>query len=228
MLRFFVISGALFFAANSSAVEFSVGRASIQFQEDQWREISLIDPGLAYGGEVSGTINSETKVFAKTSRLGVLDAVVLIRGSSGGVQRGTMSYSPNCKAAADWFARGNSGFKRPYAECFLVSPVYPGKAMLEELGQDVVKALGSDATKVPEVFQFIFSRYANSNGTFLQVSMLLGPGLVGRTGVVGEELPRGIEPKFVLMGEDLTQAVRASVMSLAGQAKLPAVAFDNK
>lgn len=204
------------------AGDFSVGRAEVVLPGDGWRVLALPANTLPYGGEASGAIQLENKVYVKESPSKKLEAMAFVSASPGGINNGYLQYSPDCKSwPSSFFAKGNSGFNQPFVECWRVFRKYEALGALKGLEPGTFDLLTKANLDFPAVFQVLTSNYSNSNGTLLDVHLFLAPGILGREGQVADELPEGVDPKFVLLGQELAQAVRASVMSLSGKFVLP-------
>ena len=211
---------------SAHAAEFDVGRATVVFPTEDWRETALPDEGLAYSGHKSGALSSETKLFVKESSERGIEAVVLLRGSKGGLPGSLMTYSRQCKGDDKFFAEGTTGEKLRVAHCLRVFPRYTMSSLLESLGKDVQEAMKDAQSKLPESAYYIDSTYSNSNGSSLRAYALLAPGFKGRPGSVDVAFPKGIEASHVVWGRELNSAVRGSVTSIFGKMEFPALNFD--
>jgi hypothetical protein len=204
------------------AGDFSVGRAEVVLPGDGWRVLALPGNALPFGGEVSGAIKIENKIYLKESPSKKLEALAFVSASPGGIGNGYLQYSPSCNSEPSiFFAKGNSGFNQTYAECWRVFRKYEAHSVLKVLESGAYALLTKENLGLPTTFQVLTSNYSNANGTLLDVHLFLAPGILGRDGQVVDELPEGVDPKFVLLGQELAHAVRASVMSLSGKFVLP-------
>lgn len=208
------------------AADFTVGRAKVTLPGQDWRAIPVADAGEDYSGDVSGNIKSQTVAFLKETLGKPLLALVVVRGNAGGITRGAMSYSPSCKSGEHWVATGNAGFNRSFAECWQVArQAHSAADIFRALAPKAAEALAGDKALLPQSFQPVLSSYANSNGTFLDVRVFLGPGFVGTAALsVAPPANRTVEV-LVDWGKDLAAAVRGSVNSMSGELVFPAFSF---
>lgn len=207
------------------AAEFPVGRADVVFPTDDWHVAELPDPGAAYGGDRHGVIPSEMKLFVKTGQQGEVQAVAVVRASTSGVTASYMTYGRRCESTDKVFAEGLSGDALPYASCLQVHPSYTTRSLLDHLGEPGKTILAAYDGKFPEGMHEVTSSFANSNGTFIEMSVWLAPGFAGIPGTVSEALPERVPASHVLWGRALHSAVRGSVTSIFGTLKFPALSF---
>ena len=210
------------------AAEFDVGRATMVFPTEGWRVVQVDDKGRAYDGEVSGSIQSETKIFVYQSPESAAEAVIVVRGSSGGMSNGYMSYSPSCKNSDEVYAEGNSGYDTGFAQCLIVLPLYTAPSVLEKLAPQAERILKDQGVNVPKAVSTVWSQYANSNGTFLDVRAFFAPSFAGHDASVDAKLPSGVLAQNVAWGRLLTQAVRGSVNSFSGKLVFPSLEFKRQ
>lgn len=210
----------------ASAAEFSVGRVEVIFPTDEWREVILPDKGSAYGGDRSGVIESETKLFIQAPSGEHPGALVLVRANAAGMRSsGTMIYSTSCETSEYYLAEGNSGFQARAAHCLMVFPAYATEEVMSKLAPPVVwDWLRSSRAQLPRSMATIWSRHSVSTGTFLDVHVFLTP----QAGAVDDDtpdvkLPSGVLPQHVRWGRQLKEAVRSSVYSLSGKLRMPSM-----
>lgn len=208
------------------AAEFQVGRATVVFPTDDWTVADLPDQGAPYGGDRTGVIASERKLFVKTAPNGVVEAVAMVRGSKGGVTAAYMTYRRECNTTDRYFAEGRSGDALRFAECLSVHPRYTMSSLLKSLGDAGKSMLKAHTGTLPEAMYEITANFANSNGTFIEVEVWLAPGFEGSPGTVSEALPEDVEARHVVWGRALNKAVRSSVTSIFGTLKFPAMSFS--
>ena len=206
-----------------SAAEFSVGRVDVIFPTDDWREVSLPDKGKAFGGDRSGVIQSETKLFIQASSAGQAGAMVLVRANASGMGTGTMIYSTSCETSEYYFAEGNAGHQARAAHCLHVFPAYATTAVMEKLAPpEVQEWLRASRMQLPDSMVTIWSSHSVATGTFLDVRVFLTP----QAGAADDDvpdvsLPNGVLPQHVRWGRQLKDAVRGSVYSLSGNLRIP-------
>jgi hypothetical protein len=210
----------------ASAAEFSVGRVEVVFPTDDWREVVLPDKGKAYGGDHSGVIQSETKLFIQVPSGEDPGALVLIRANAAGMRSsGTMIYSTSCETSEYFFAEGNAGFQASAAHCLLVYPAYTTESVMSKLAPSVVLDwLRSSRLQLPKSMATIWSRHSVATGTFLDVHVFLTP----QAGAADDDtpdvkLPSGVLPQHVRWGRQLKEAVRSSVYSISGKLRMPSM-----
>jgi hypothetical protein len=209
------------------AADFSVGRAPVKMPGEGWRILEIADKGRGYqgGGDVDGRIQSETKVFIKESSSKSVEALVVVRGSSGGLRNGVMVYTTECSAGKNGYASGNSGTRTSYIDCLQVLRKFPSESVLQAFAPNVLPMLKADNTVLPPALTTISSHFSNSNGTFLDVLAFFAPNFAGREGKAADNSAEGVEPQSVVWGHELSDAVRGSVRSLSGTLAFPEIEF---
>ncbi len=216
--------GAFFLANTTIAVaqDLSVGRANITFLSSGWTAVATQDKGLAYGGDAEGVVSADSKIFINKLPDGNLNAVIIARGSAGGMGVGSMRYSPKCESQGVLFADGNSGFDRTFAQCLRVFGFMNSQSLIKNLPveqQNILKPYFANPTSSVRP---IIVNYSNSTGTFLRMMVLLTP---GSAGISKEGLP-SLKPdtnsnQSIAWGKSLMQAVKGSVTSLSGKLTFP-------
>ncbi len=208
------------------AVEYSVGRVEVVFPTDDWREVVLPDKGEAYGGDHSGVIKSETKLFVRAASDEQAVALVLVRANASGMgASGTMVYSTSCQSSEYFYAEGNEGFKSRAAHCLKVLPAYASAAVMSKLAPPAVQDwLRASHFQLPPSMATILSHHSVATGTFLDVRVFVAP----QAGAPGDDtpdvkLPNGVMPQHVRWGRQLKEAVRSSVYSLSGKLRMPSM-----
>lgn len=206
-----------------SAAEFSVGRVDVIFPTDDWREVNLPDKGKAFGGDRSGVIASETKLFVQASSAGHAGAVVLVRANTSGMGTGTMIYSTSCETSEYFYAEGNAGHQARAAHCLNVFPTYATEEVMDKLAPPAVQEwIRSSRVQLPKSMATIWSRHSVATGTFLDVRVFLTPQAGAADDDVPDvKLPSGVLPQHVRWGRQLKDAVRSSVYSLNGKLRMP-------
>jgi hypothetical protein len=220
-----VLLSACVLGSAAHAAEFEVGRATVAFSTEDWRETVLPEKGLGYAGDKTGAIASEVKMYIKESPQGRIEAVVLLQGTKGGLPGALMTYSRSCEGNKQFFAEGTTGDSLRFAHCLRVFPLYTASSLLAEMGADVQLALKDEQSKLPEGMYAITSEYSNSNGTSLRAFAMLAAGFEGIPGQLDVDLPSGIEAGHVVWGRQLNSAVRGSVTSIFGKMDFPDVSF---
>ena len=118
---------------SAQAAEFDVGRATVVFSTDGWRETPLPDAGLKYTGDREGFLAAERKLLIKESPLHGIEAVFLLR-SNRGLTNGRMSYDRQCDSTDVFFAEGATGGALRVADCLRVFPLYTVSSLLADVG----------------------------------------------------------------------------------------------
>jgi len=207
----------------------SVGRAEVKLPGDNWQNFPIAQEVSHFGGDRDGQVNSERKIFIKKSAANAVQAIVLVSGSTGMGGPGVLQYSPTCPSDKYWYRQGNEGFNRPFAQCW---GVLKGEPIVLESLQGLVPELSAISSKEkPEMSKgayTVFSSYKNQNGTFLTVKMFLASDFSLPNPSVSEVKAEGVEGKVVQYGIQLSEAVRASVMSWSGALTLPGVGFTEQ
>jgi hypothetical protein len=217
----------LLFTLNAYAVEFKVGRTTVQFPDDNWSEVAYSDKGADYSGDISGTVKSETKAYIKKSDANVVEAIVLVRSSLGGVSTALrFTHSVQCDSNENSYAYGNTGFNRDSAECVRVFPAYSAEGVISTVAPNILNTINRQNLKLPDSFWTAFSYGATSNASFLEVTAFISPEYAGRNGAFDAKLPPGVQQENALWGRELFKAVRSSILSLFGKFTFPVL--DNK
>jgi hypothetical protein len=152
---------------------------------------------------------------------------VVVESSSSSVDtgRGTMGYSPKCEGTEDFYADGNSGFRRSFARCLRVTKLFAASSMFDAFAPDVPQRLVADGVSVPAAMRAFSAQYANSFGIFLNVYVLVPPASPGLGGAGDDTSPPGIGERNVRWGDALMEAVQGGVNSLSGAVTLPVLDF---
>ena len=201
-----------------------VGRASVMLNGPGWEPIQTQDKGVAYSGEISGTIPSESKLFVNKSVDGQVLAIIHVRVSKGGIGQGYFTYSPTCSDKDASFAEGNKGPQAPYAQCLLVYPQYTTVSLLAQLDASERKLIEPYSPVTPKAMRSVFAIYRNQNGSFAQVHVFMAPQFVG---VTATEVNEAVDA-YSLWGKALMQEVRSSVNSFSGKLNVPSMAFKSE
>jgi hypothetical protein len=208
----------------------AVGRAEIKLPGDNWRNFALLEEVSQFGGDRSGKITSERKVFIKASSSNAVEAIVVISGSAGGLGApGKLQYTPNCASDAYWYRNGNEGFNRPFAECWGVLKGQPvAQDSLTGLVPELSPVLSKENLRMPNQAYALFSTYQNELGTFLTVKMFIASGFSVPNASAAESVPEGVDSKVLQYGVQLASAVRASVTSWSGLLTVPGFGFTDQ
>jgi len=183
-------------AVAGHAAEFSVGRVDIRFADEGWKEVPLPDATQAYGGEKSGALEVQAKLFVRAESVREAPVLVLVSTNSagmGGGRGGYMSYSPNCKSDDRNYREGNEGFRASFAQCLTVMPRYNGASVIKALAPQLEGELLTEGAKLPR-----------ADGT-----------------AAADALPKDVPPAHVAWGRQLKDAVKSSVYSLSGRLDMP-------
>lgn len=210
---------------SSLALDVEVGRASVKTSGEGWSVLAQEDKGQAYTGEVQGVIQSETKVLLKGMAPDSLQALVLVRASTGGMNYGYMQYSSECKPSNGWHAKGNSAPSQPFLECYKIGQNWPAEQSLRAIAPKLFETLGDRTQQLPRAWTPIVAFYANSNGSFVEVRLFVTPELIAASDAPVTDVPRGLDPKYVQLAEALMDGVRGSVRSMSGKLPIPEMRF---
>lgn len=221
-----LVGASLLAMAPLHAEEFSVGRAEVQLPNGPWRELSLPDAGKDYGGDVSGNIPSETKLFVKEGAGQTVEALVLVRSSSGAVRGGTMTYSGECQSNKDSFGEAGQSWGRGSTQCLRVLRQFGTRSLLKVLAPQLTELMEGNTHLPPGMFT-VLSQGAVGTGTFLDVRVFLAPTFVGASDPVDAQLIEGVKASHVAWGRHLREAVRSSVFSLSGKLVFPPFEFKS-
>ncbi len=206
------------------AAEFSVGRYDVTLPAGQWQALDVKDDGVSYGGDRPGTFKTASKLYVKLSAEGAVEALVLVRANSSGLDSGsaTMSYNRNCESDDKVFRDGNTGTKLPYAQCLQVYRPYLAADLLQRVSPEALSALQAKSLALPKGLFMTRNRHAISNGSFLDVTALFARPVAGPADATATKLPEGVPPSHVAWGQQLKAAVKSGVGSVFGSLELPA------
>ncbi|NJM42969.1 MAG: hypothetical protein HC858_01325 [Brachymonas sp.] len=160
-------------ATQANAHELTLDRATITFDSANWISATAQDKGMAYTGDLQGTIDSESKIFINKNSAGELDAVLIARGSLAGLQGGYMAYSPKCPANGVLFADGNEGFNTTFAQCLRVFSFVNPQGVFTTLAKDQQEILKPYFASWQGLVRPMTAYYANSTGTFVHMLVLV-------------------------------------------------------
>lgn len=212
-------------AVTGHAAEFSVGRVDIRFADEGWKEVPLPDAALAYGGEKSGALEVQAKLFVRAESVRESPVLVLVSTNSagmGGGRGGYMSYSPNCKSDDRNYREGNEGFRASFSQCLTVMPRYNGASVIKALAPQLKDVLPTDGSELPSLYT-VSSRHAISTGSFVDVRVFTVFPISADGTAAAEALPQGVPPAHVVWGRQLKDAVKSSVYSLSGRLDMPPI-----
>lgn len=210
-------------AMAAQATDFSVGRVEVEFAEEGWREMPLSDSENAYGGEKAGALAVQSKLYVRGGAGSDAQVLVLVSATSGGLGAAYMSYSPTCQSDAENYREGNTGIRRPFAQCLTVTPVYTSESVLRSLAPEILDLQSAGTVSVRSPVYTVWNRHAISTGAFVDVRVfVMSP--MGATGTsVAETLPNGVPPEHVAWGRQLKDAIKSSVHSLSGRLVVPPI-----
>lgn len=219
------LCGGVFLGALAAqAADFSVGRVDITFAEEHWKEVPLPDATEAYGGDRAGALAVQSKLYVRAGSDSDVQALALVSANShglGGGRGGYMTYTPDCKSDAQIFREGNSGFKASFLDCLTVTPLYSSASVFKALAPELLALQGSGIVSVKGPLYTVWSRYAISTGSFLDVRVFVMSPVTSDNAPALENAPSGIRPDHVAWGRRLRDAVKSSVHSLSGRLEVP-------
>lgn len=212
-------------AVTSQAAEFSVGRVDIKFADEGWKEVPLPDAAQAYGGDRSGALAVQEKLFVQYREASETPVLVLVSANSdglGGGRGGHMTYSVNCKSDEENYREGNEGFRASFAQCLTVMPPYEGASVIKALAPQLEGVLKTEGADMPP-FYTVWSRHAISTGSFVDVRVFTVFPISADGGAATGALPKDVPPAHVAWGRQLKDAVKSSVYSLSGRLEMPPI-----
>lgn len=208
-------------ALGARAGEFSVGRVDVKFSDEGWTEVPLPDSERTYGGDRNGALPVRSKLYVRGSTGSDVQVLVLVSATQGGLGGGHMTYSPQCEPDPQEYREGNSGFRRSFAQCLVVFPLYTSESVFKELAPEIAELRRTGALSVRNAVYSVWSRHAISTGAFVDVRVFTVAPIEPSGGAVTESLPDGVLPAHVAWGRQLKEAVKSSVYSLSGRLDVP-------
>lgn len=212
-------------AVTSHAAEFSVGRVDIRFADEGWKEVPLPDAAQAYGGDRSGALAVQEKLFVRDGGASETPVLILVSANSeglGGGRGGHMTYSIECKSDEHNYREGNEGFRASFAQCLTVTPLYDGPGVIKALAPQLEGALKTEGAEMPP-FYTVWSRHAISTGSFVDVRVFTVFPISANGAAAADALPKDVPPAHVVWGRQLKDAVKSSVYSLSGRLDIPPI-----
>lgn len=212
-------------AVASHAAEFSVGRVDIRFADEGRKEVPLPDAAQAYGGDRSGALAIQEKLFVRDGGASETPVLILVRANSdglGGGRGGHMTYSVECKSDEHNYREGNEGFRASFAQCLTMTPLYDGPGVVKALAPQLEAALKTEGTEMPP-FYTVWSRHAISTGSFVDVRVFTVFPISANGAAAADALPKDVPPAHVVWGRQLKDAVKSSVYSLSGRLDMPPI-----
>lgn len=208
-------------AVTVRAGDFSVGRVEVKFSDEGWSEVSLPDSERTYGGDRNGALPVRSKLYVRGSTGGGAQVLALVSATQGGLCGGHMTYSPQCEPDDSEYREGNSGFRRSFAQCLVVLPLYTSESVFRELAPEIAELRRTGALSVGSAVYSVLSRHAISTGAFVDVRVFTAAPIELSGGAVADPLPEGVLPAHVAWGRQLKEAVKSSVYSLSGRLEVP-------
>ena len=226
VLQVLACGGAFFGALTAQAADFSVGRVDVEFAESGWKELPLPDESLAYGGEKTGAMEVQSKLYVRGDPGNEEQILVLVSANSrglGGGRGGYMSYSTDCKSDAQNYREGNEGFRASFSQCLTVTPLYTRESVFKALAPQVLALPTSGLVSAQHPIYTVWSRHSISTGSFLDVRVFLVSPIGADKAAATDALPNGVPPGHVAWGRQLKDAVKSSVYSLTGRLAVPPI-----
>lgn len=210
-------------AMAAQAADFSVGRVEVEFAEQGWKEVPLPDSAKAYGGDKSGALDVQSKLYVLGGSASDAQVLVLVSAATGGLGGGYMTYSGDCQSDAKNYREGNPGIRRSFTQCLTVTPRYSSESVLKALAPAVLELQHSGVVSVPRPAYTVWNYHAVSTGTFVDVRVFVMSPLAAIGTFVAQALPEGVPPEHVAWGRQLIEAVKSSVYSVSGRLVVPAI-----
>jgi hypothetical protein len=226
MLKVLAFGWVILGALAAQAADFSVGRVEVEFAEEGWKEVPLPDTASAYGGDKTGALTVQSKLYVRGAPGGDDQMLVLVSAHSEGMGGGRgayMSYSPNCRSDAQIFREGNEGFRASFMQCLMVTPLYDSESVFKALAPQILDLQTSGEVSVQRPVYTVWSHHAISTGSFLDVRVFVMSPMEAAGALVAETLPNGVLPEQVAWGRQLKDAVKSSVHSLSGRLTVPPI-----
>lgn len=212
-------------AVAGQAAEFSVGRVDIRFADEGWKEVPLPDSAQAYGGDRSGALAVQEKLFVRDGGANATPVLILVSANSeglGGGRGGQMTYSTECKSDEHNFREGNEGFRASFAQCLTVTPLYDGPSVIKALAPQLEGTLKVEGAQMPP-FYTVWSRHAISTGSFVDVRVFTVFPISAEGAAAAGVVPKDVPSAHVEWGRQLRDAVKSSVYSLSGRLDMPPI-----
>jgi hypothetical protein len=221
--RVVVSAGLALLALTAQSAEFSVGRVEVAFAEDGWKELLLPDSTDAYAGEKDGALPVKSKLFVRGATGGEGQVFVLVSATSGGMHGAFMTYSPTCQSDESHFREGNTGVRRPFAQCLLVTPRYSSETVFKALAPAIQVLQSAGVVSMLRPVYTLWNYHAISTGESVDVRVFVESPLTVPGTFVAQALPPGVLPEHVSWGRQLIEAVKSSVHSVSGRLVMPAI-----
>ena len=213
-------------ALSAHAAGFSLGRVDIEFADEGWKEVSLPDQEIAFGGDKSGTLGVQSKLFVRGAPDSEGQVLVLVGAHSdgfGGGRAANMSYTPDCRSDERNYREGNAGFRASFAQCLTVTPLYNSESVFKALAPEVLALQTSGEVSARRPVYTVWSRHAISTGSFVDVRVFVMSPIGADKATVEDALPKGVLPEHVVWGRQLKDAVKSCVYSLSGRLVIPPI-----
>ena len=213
-------------ALTAHAAGFSVGRVDIEFADEGWKELSLPDQEVAFGGDKAGALDVASKLYLRGTPDGDDQILVIVGAHSEGIGGGRasrMSYSPKCRSDEQNYREGNEGFRESFAQCLVVTPRYNSESVFKALAPELLALQASGVVSVRRPVYTVWSHHAISTGSFVDVRVFVISPIGVDKATVEDTLPKGVLPEHVAWGRQLKDAVKSSVYSLSGRLVVPAI-----
>lgn len=223
MRRSVAFAGLALVALTAQSADFSVGRVEVAFAEEGWSEVALPDSTDAYAGEKDGALPVKSRLYVRGGAGGEGQVFVLVSATSGGMHGAFMSYSPTCQSDENNFREGNTGVRRPFAQCLLVTPRYSSETVFKALAPAVLELQRSGVVAMRRPVYTWWNYHAISTGESVDVRVFVESPMVVPGAFVAQTLPSGVSPEHVVWGRQLIDAVKSCVHSISGRLVIPAI-----
>ena len=221
-LLFNAISLLLVGTASAGAETVSVGRASINLPEGEWKVLTVSEGKTLLDGGVSGSLAMDDQAFVLTSGN---DIKALLYVSSSKAGSGKTTYWTNtCDGNARLFTISLT--KNPNAlECGKATGPLKTDVYLKIAIPKVLAAVEDRRLVLPAIVQSTSATVGNSNGTSLHINLLAVPAFTGLQSSESLTVPPLVKAVHAAWARELTVAVKESVYSMSGKMTIPAITF---
>jgi len=208
----------------TAAIAQDVGRVKLIVPQGEWLTISTVDAGMAYGGDISGTIKAETMARALVDKDKNLLAIVFIRAGAHGVAGATMNWNLGCKKLNTEYLVDETGGSYTGLDCLRVWRAMNPKQWLEKQATVTYAELDKQGIKPTTRGYQLRHQVGTSNGTFVFASAIISHEALAAI----PDAARGAKyagMPGVAWGQQLASAVRSSTRSISGELIVPQIDY---
>ena len=208
--------------ACAGAETVSVGRASINLPEGEWKVLTVTEGKTLLDGGTSGSLAMDDQAFILSSGNDI-KALLYISASKSG-STATTYWTNTCDGGARLFAINLT--KNPNAfECGKATGALKTDVYLKIAIPQALAAIEGQRLVLPPVVQSTSATVGNSNGTNLHINLLAVPTFSGLQPSESLTVPPLVKASHAAWARELAAAVKESVYSMSGKMTIPAVTF---